>query len=59
MNTIMNLHAVEELLSELDEAIHEEPVEKPSFKIETIGFAVACILSYIYGTTLGLYMCPK
>jgi hypothetical protein len=55
----MNLHAVEELLSELDEAIHEEPVEKPSFKIETIGFAVACILSYIYGTTLGLYMCPK
>ena len=59
MNTIMNLHAVEELLSELDEAIHEEPVEKPSFKIESYGLIIACILSYIYGTTLGLYMCPK
>lgn len=59
VNTIMNLRTVEELLSELNEAIHEEPVEKPSFKIEVVGFVVACVLSYIYGTTLGLYMCPK
>ena len=55
----MNLETIEKLLSELNEAVHEEPVEKPSFKIEMIGFAVACVLSYIYGVTLGLYMCPK
>lgn len=56
----MNLETIEKLLVELDEALHEEPVvEKPSFNIETVGFAVACLLSYIYGTTLGLYMCPK
>jgi hypothetical protein len=55
----MNLDTIEKLLSELDEAVHEEPVEKPSFKIEAVGFIVACVLSYIYGVTLGLYMCPK
>jgi hypothetical protein len=52
----MNLDTIEKLLSELDEAVHEE---KPSFKIEAVGFIVACVLSYIYGVTLGLYMCPK
>ena len=52
----MNLDTVEKLLSELDEAVHEE---QPSFKIEAVGFIVACVLSYIYGVTLGLYMCPK
>lgn len=55
----MNLDTIEKLLTELDEAVHEEPVEKPSFKIEALGFAVGCLLSYIYGVTLGLYMCPK
>ena len=52
----MNLETIEKLLGELNEAVHEE---KPSFKIEALGFAVGCLLSYIYGVTLGLYMCHK
>ena len=58
--------ALSQLYDDVQELVHDledqerkiEELSKPNWTLAPVWFAT-CVVSYIYGVTLGLYMCSK